>query len=96
MSVLCMLHTFLKCRGHYTSNIIVAAPMQCCNYYVLEVTRQPHVWEDLFPEMHVPILTCLVFATHYRKGIVCRGSDGYSEVGGGAHRALMSCLLMHV
>ena len=32
MSVSCMLHTFLKYRDHYTSNIIVAAPMQCCNY----------------------------------------------------------------
>ena len=34
MSVSCMLHTFLKYRDHYTSNIIVAAPMQRCNYYV--------------------------------------------------------------
>ena len=35
MSVSCMLHTFLKYRNHYTSNIIhvVAAPMQCYNYY---------------------------------------------------------------
>ena len=27
MSVSCMLHTFLKYKDHYTSNVIVAAPM---------------------------------------------------------------------
>ena len=37
MSVSCMLHTFLKYRDHYTSNIIVAAPMQRCNYYIIHV-----------------------------------------------------------
>ena len=34
MSVSCILHTFLKYRDHYTFNIIVAAPMQRCNYYI--------------------------------------------------------------
>ena len=34
MSVSCMLRTSLKYRDHYTSNIIVAAPMQRCNYYM--------------------------------------------------------------
>ena len=29
-----MYSTFLKYRDHYTSNIIVTAPMQRCNYYV--------------------------------------------------------------
>ena len=35
VSMTCMLHTFLKYSVHYTSNIhiIVAAPMECCNYY---------------------------------------------------------------
>ena len=36
MNVSCILHTctFLKCRDHYTSNVIVAVPMQHCNYYM--------------------------------------------------------------
>ena len=34
MSVSCMLHTFIKYRDHYTSNIIVVMPMQHCYYYV--------------------------------------------------------------
>ena len=35
MSVSCMLHTFLKYRYHYTSNILVAVPVQCCNYILI-------------------------------------------------------------
>ena len=44
MSVSCMLHTFLKYRDHYTSNRVVAAPVQRCNYYVRACTVNIHVY----------------------------------------------------
>ena len=44
MSVSCMLHTFLKYRDHYTSNIIVAVPMQRCNYYSIYIHVYAHVY----------------------------------------------------
>ena len=46
-----MLHTFLKYRDHYTSNIIVAALMQHCNYYVqcilcMHMTAGDHFYKE--------------------------------------------------
>ena len=40
--------TFLKYRDHYTSNIIVAVPMQCCNYYV-----QVHIHVHVHVHVHL-------------------------------------------
>ena len=49
MSVSC---TFLKYRYHYTSNIIVAGPMQWCNYYMY-----------MYIHVHVHIASCLLGQT---------------------------------
>ena len=53
MSVSCMLHTFLKYRDHYTSNIIVAAPMQCCNYYRRAGNIHAHVHVYIGRELYL-------------------------------------------
>ena len=58
ISVSCMLHTFLKYRDHYTSNIIVAAPMQHCNYYI-ELS-------DTYLHLTPTIYTCRPLISQYK------------------------------
>ena len=50
MSVPCMLRTFLKYRDHYISNIIGAAPMQCCNYNIIIIHVHVHV---LYTQLYI-------------------------------------------
>ena len=57
----CMLLTFLKYRVHYASNIIVAAPVQHCNYYV-------HVYTCIIIYTHmynVCVHTCIWYMYMY-------------------------------
>ena len=32
--------------------------------YLLEVTRYPHVWENLFPEVYAPMLAIVLLMNH--------------------------------
>ena len=64
----CMLHTFIKYRNHYTSNIIVAVPMQCCKYYMYmyiePCTYDVHhtvYLQHSYMYMYVDLLYCRVF-----------------------------------